>query len=272
MRWACALSLFLNLLHLLTSLKIAAFNIKSFGVTKAQNSAVMGHIREIVWRYDIILIQEVRDTYGEAINTLMNVVNSAPPSTYSYISSDPLGATSYKERYVFLYRDQIVSVANFYTYDNTKKDFSRQPFVVRFSSKAVDFVLIPQHTCPRKAVDEVDALFDVVADVRTRWGANQNIMLLGDFNAGCTYIKDSDWQRIRLFTDKTFHWLIGDNVDTTVSGSNCPYDRIVVTNDLMNKVVPNSAEVYNYKTVLNLNQREALDVSDHFPVEVELTG
>ena len=37
-----------------------------------------------------------------------------------------------------------------------------------------NFVLIPQHTSPDSAVEEVNALYDVVADVRTRWNANVN--------------------------------------------------------------------------------------------------
>lgn len=53
----------------------------------------------------------------------------------------------------------------------------------------------------------------------------QDIMLLGDFNAGCKYVSGSDWQQIRLFTDKSFHWLIPDEADTTVTHTNCPYDR-----------------------------------------------
>lgn len=53
----------------------------------------------------------------------------------------------------------------------------------------------------------------------------QDIVLLGDFNAGCSYVSGSDWQQIRIFTDKTFHWLITDAADTTVSQTVCPYDR-----------------------------------------------
>lgn len=41
---------------------------------------------------------------------------------------------------------------------------------VPFSSVAVrDFTLIPQHTSPESAVRELNALYDVVADVRARW-------------------------------------------------------------------------------------------------------
>lgn len=35
-----------------------------------------------------------------------------------------------------------------------------------------NFVLIPQHTSPDSAVKEVNALYDVVADVRSRWNTN----------------------------------------------------------------------------------------------------
>lgn len=49
------------------------------------------------------------------------------------------------------------------------------------------FALIPQHTSPDSAVKEVDALYDVVADVRNRWGINVNpfIHSLHSFTVKC---------------------------------------------------------------------------------------
>lgn len=232
---------------------------------------------QIVHRYDIILIQEVRDSDLSATRKLMEHVNKGSPRfRYNHIVSEPLGLNSYKERYLFLYREQTVSVAKNYIYNEPcgADTFSREPFVVMFSSKHTaieNFVLMPQHTSPDKAVEEVNALYDVVADVRTRWNTN-DIVLLGDFNAGCSYISNSDWVKIRLFTDKSFHWLITDEADSTVSHTNCPYDRIVVTDDMIRGVVLGSAEVYNYMMDLNLSLSLALAVSDHFPVEVRLTG
>uniref|UniRef100_A0A669CAA8 Deoxyribonuclease n=1 Tax=Oreochromis niloticus TaxID=8128 RepID=A0A669CAA8_ORENI len=272
MHLVCTLGLFLTLLHLSNSLLLGAFNIKSFGDTKASNATLMNIITKIVKRYDVILIQEVRDSDLSATQTLMDYVNEDSPQ-YKYIVSEPLGANKYKERYLFLYREALVSVAKSYTYDDVQHNFSRKPFVVMFSSKNTavkDFTLIPQHTCPGSAVKELNALYDVVLDVRTRWNTN-DIVLLGDFNAGCSYVSGSDWQQIRIFTDKTFHWLITDAAVTTVSQTVCPYDRIVVTTDMMRGVVQNSAEVYNYMTDLNLIQKLALAVSDHFPVEVKLS-
>uniref|UniRef100_A0A3P8PAB5 Deoxyribonuclease-1 n=1 Tax=Astatotilapia calliptera TaxID=8154 RepID=A0A3P8PAB5_ASTCA len=257
---------------------LVAFNIKSFGDTKASNTTLMNIITKIVQRYDVILIQEVRDSDLSATQKLMEYVNKDSPQ-YKYIVSEPLGASTYKERYLFLYREALVSVAKSYTYDDGPEEtgqdaFSREPFVVMFSSKHTavrDFTLIPQHTSPESAVRELNALYDVVADVRARWN-NDDIVLLGDFNAGCSYVSGSDWQQIRIFTDKTFHWLITDAADTTVSQTVCPYDRIVVTADMMRGVVKDSAKVYNYMTDLNLKQDLALAVSDHFPVEVKLSG
>lgn len=280
MRLVCAAGLFLALLHLSNSLLLGAFNIKALGDKKVSNSTVMDIISTIIHRYDVVLIQEVRDNDLSATKKLMEHINKgSSPFRYSHVVSEPLGRSSYKERYLFLYREDRVSVVKNYTYDDgcepcETDTFMREPFVVMFSSKHTagrNFVLIPQHTSPDLAVKEVDALYDVAADVRKRWSTN-DIILLGDFNAGCDYIAGSDWQQIRLLTDRSFHWLIPNEADTTVSSTHCPYDRIVVTSDMMSEVVKDSAEVYNYMLELNLSLSLALAVSDHFPVEVKLSG
>ncbi|CAG02070.1 unnamed protein product [Tetraodon nigroviridis] len=262
MRVACVLGVFLVLLQLSHPLLLGAFNIQCFGNKKASDVPVMDIISQIVHRYDIILIQEVRDSDMSATKKLMERVNRGSPAfTYSYIVSEPLGSSTYKERYLFLYREASVSVAKNYTYDDGCEPcgtdtFSREPFVVMFSSKQAavgNFVLIPQHTRPGSAVKEIDALYDVVADVYRRWNT-KDILLLGDFNAGGSYVTQYDWQCIRLFTDKSFHWLITNDVYTMVKGTPSSFDRIVVTTDMMRRVKPGSAAVYNYKTHLGLTQ------------------
>ncbi|KAJ8345076.1 hypothetical protein SKAU_G00292690 [Synaphobranchus kaupii] len=161
-------------------------------------------------------------------------------------------------------RHTTVSVANIFQYPATDT-FSREPFVVMFSypksGGSFFFALIPQHTSPHptsqratpKTFVQIDALYDVAAYIKNLW-MTDNIILLGDFNAGCTYVTTYDWQYIRLRTNQTFHWLIPDTADTTVRHKNCPYDRIVATPAMMQVVVPGSAVVYDYMTALNLNQ------------------
>lgn len=51
-------------------------------------------------------------------------------------------------------------------------------------------------------------------------------MILGDFNADGLYVSKKEMKTIRIRADKNFHWLIGDDVDTTASNKNDhTYDR-----------------------------------------------
>ncbi|XP_030645847.1 deoxyribonuclease-1-like [Chanos chanos] len=270
MKIVVAIALFLTFVEVESSLLIGAFNIQSFGDTKASNSTLLDIITKIVHRYDIVLIQEVRDSDLNATRKLMENLNKGT-TTYEYTVSEPLGPSTYKERYLFIYRAKEVSVEKSYLYGGGK--FTRQPFIVMFSSTSTvvrNFVLVPQHTRPQNAVEEIDALYDVVADIRSKWKTNDTL-LMGDLNAGCTYVRNSDWSKIRLFTDKSFHWLIPNTAITTVSPTTaCPYDRIVSTNYMMRGVASGSAKVFDFQRHLGLSQELALAVSDHFPVEVRL--
>jgi len=50
-------------------------------------------------------------------------------------------------------------------------------------------------------------------------------ILLGDFNAGCSYVVQGEFEQIRLYNQSRFHWLISDHADTTTKTTSCPYDR-----------------------------------------------
>ncbi|XP_058627225.1 deoxyribonuclease-1 isoform X1 [Onychostoma macrolepis] len=261
MKIITAIGLLLVSVHLGCSFLIGAFNIKAFGDSKASNATLLDIITKVVHRYDIVLIQEVRDSDLSATNKLMQSVNGgASPYVYQYIVSEPLGRSTYKERYLFIYRRQTVSAAKSFQYDDGCEScgtdtFNREPFVVMFSSNTAvrEFALIPQHTSPEVAVKEIDALHDVVLDTRKRLNTN-NIMLLGDFNAGCSYVSNSDWSKIRLRTDQSYTWLIPDSADTTVTHTNCPYDRIVATPDMMKGVSAGSARVFDFMQAHGLSQ------------------
>ncbi|NWI62970.1 DNSL2 protein, partial [Todus mexicanus] len=257
------------------TLHVGAFNIQSFGDTKMSNEGVANVIVGILRRYDVVLVQEVRDSDLSAVTQLMEQLNSVSTSTYDYEISGPLGRENYKEMYLFIYRTDVVSVVDTYQYDDPQDVFSREPFILRVSApstKVKEFVLVPLHSAPHDAVAEIDALYDVYLDIVNKWGTD-NIMFLGDFNADCNYVQRSDWSTIRLRTSDIFKWLLPDDADTTVGKSDCAYDRIVVCGaKLKRSIVPNSAAVYNFQHAFRMEQEEALAVSDHYPVEVKLTA
>ncbi|XP_061848837.1 deoxyribonuclease-1-like 2 [Colius striatus] len=257
------------------TLRVGAFNIQAFGDSKMSNEEVAGVIVSILRRYDVVLVQEVRDSDLSAVTRLMEQLNSVSTSPYDYEISGPLGRENYKEMYLFIYRTDVVSVLDTYQYEDPQDVFSREPFILRVSAphtKVQEFVLVPLHSAPHDAVAEIDALYDVYLAIVSKWGTD-NIMFLGDFNADCAYVQPSDWPSVRLRTSDIFRWLLPDGSDTTVGRSDCAYDRIVVCGSkLKRSIVPNSAAVYNFQRALRLGQEEALAVSDHYPVEVKLTA
>ncbi|XP_036870301.1 deoxyribonuclease-1 isoform X6 [Manis javanica] len=277
-RLAGALLSLASLLQVALALRIAAFNIRTFGEAKMSNATLSNYIVQIVNRYDIALIQEVRDSHLTAVGSLLDKLNQDDPNTFHYVVSEPLGRGTYKERYLFLFRPHQVSVPDSYQYDDGcepcgNDTFSREPAVIRVHSPLTevrDFAIVPLHAAPSDAVAEIDALYDVYLDVQQRWGL-EDIMLMGDFNAGCSYVSPSSWPSIRLRTSPAFQWLIPDTADTTVTSTHCAYDRIVVAGTLLQRaVVPGSAAPFDFQAAFGLSNETAQAVSDHYPVEVRL--
>ncbi|XP_018413466.1 PREDICTED: deoxyribonuclease gamma-like [Nanorana parkeri] len=260
-------------------IKIASFNVRRFGLKKCTDCNVFPILTKIILRYDIIVLLEVFDSKEKAAKKLVEQLNSTGEkgASYQYIISQPLGRSDYKEQYLFLYREDLVRVKEQYQYADMQPGdedvFAREPFIIRFESKETaveDFVLLPIHTTPKDSVREIDELYDVYLDVKEKWGTT-NIMILGDFNADGSYVSGKKMKTIRLRSDKSFHWLITDDKDTTASNTtDHSYDRIVVHEDLIQHIVPDSAKPFNFQDEYKLTDEEALAVSDHYPVEVEL--
>lgn len=270
------------LLNAAYSLKICAFNVQSFGEAKAHNKKVMGILLKILSRCDLSLIQEVRDSKGKAMQALVKDLNRYDKSnSYSYLQSERLGRKTYKEQYVYIYRDNMLKVKEHYQYPKLERDgtnetdvFSREPFIVRFHSPTTlikDLVLVGQHTSPKTAMKEIDELYTVFKGIYKKW-KTENVMILGDLNAACNYVTVKGWRSVRLRSDPRFQWLIADDQDTTVrEKTHCAYDRIIVHGrEIISSIVPGSAQPFNFKENFYLTEEEALEVSDHFPVEVEL--
>ncbi|KAF5918456.1 deoxyribonuclease-1 [Diceros bicornis minor] len=267
-----------GLLQVALSLKIAAFNIQTFGENKMSNATLSNYIVQILNRYDIALIQEVRDSYLTAVGKLLDILNQDEPNTYHFVVSEPLGRSSYKERYLFVFRPDQLSLLDSYQYDDGcepcgNDTFSREPAIVKFFSpftQVKEFAIVPLHAAPSDAVAEIDSLYDVYLDVQQKWNM-EDIMLMGDFNAGCSYVTPSQWPSIRLRTNPAFQWLIPDTADTTVKSTHCAYDRIVVAGTLLqNAVVSDSAAPFDFQAAYDLSDQTAEAISDHYPVEVTL--
>ncbi|XP_037336662.2 deoxyribonuclease gamma-like isoform X2 [Pungitius pungitius] len=253
--------------------KICAYNAERFDNAKASDFRLLHTLNRIVSRCDICLLQDVVDS--GAIETLLESLNrESDRYGYQSVSSESLGnSPDDMQKYVFIYREQNVNVTGQYQYQN-KSAFLRPPFAVQFQSEKTaigSFVLVPLHSDALQAIQEIDRLYDVFEEVTKRWN-NNNVMFLGDFHASCAYVTRADKRNIRLITNSSFTWLIGDKADSTISSdTNCAFDRIVVHGEPFLKTIsPFSAQVFDYVRSFKLPKREALQVGNHLPVEVRL--
>ena len=260
-------------------LHVAAFNIKVFGATKASKSDVMSVLANITQRYDVMLVQEIRDINMLAIYQLLDLVNSNLPDgdMYDISLSERTGRSSSKEQYCFFYRPSRVTVVSTHQFNDTENDyFEREPYSVLFQYNCTEsvcdrFWLQAIHTKPTAAVSEIDSLYLYsFPDASTVFNTTRG-MVLGDLNGDCSYVSDTAGLSLRFQLDSNFTFLLtkGED-DTTVSSTFCTYDNFLIHNDLKTFLIPNTVRIFNFMMLYNLTQDFALDVSDHYPIEIQL--
>jgi len=255
-----------NIPHDTETLSIASFNIQVFGKTKAGNPETMAILADIISQFDIVAIQEIRDKSGTAMQSLESAVD-AKGVDYEYIIGPRLGRTTSKEQYAYIYRTASVEpIGEPCTYPDDKDLFHREPFIAGFKSKSgnFDFILISIHTDPDEARTEIPSLDKAVTWAQANYSGEKDFIILGDLNSDCTYYQEGDTTDPLLSTN--YAWLIDDSQDTTVSKTDCTYDRIIITRDATSEDWTGKSGVYRFDTIHSLTYEQAKKVSDHYPV------
>jgi hypothetical protein len=88
----------------------------------------------------------------------------------------------------------------------------RQPFKAEFRAGVFDFILLTAHTSPSINVQELEGLEFFFREAES--GDEPDVIVLGDLNADCSYLGDSD---SISFRQPGYFWVVDDNSDTTVS-------------------------------------------------------
>lgn len=244
------------------TITIATFNIQVFGQSKMGKDDVVEVLGKIVRQYDLVAVQEIRDVSETAFPEFVNYVNSLPGPKYDYVIGERQGSTSSKEQYAFLYNTDAIAFLRDSNYTYNGSGFERLPFVAKFYAGDYDFVVVNVHTKPDNAASEVDALATVVADAETRFPSEEDFIVVGDYNADCTYMSAGELA-VSPFRAEGFVWVVGDDADTTVKSTECAYDRIVLTDA---SDYAGEWGVFNYTAEYGLNQTFSESVSDHYPV------
>ncbi|KAF2361226.1 Endonuclease/exonuclease/phosphatase [Trinorchestia longiramus] len=260
--------------------RIGTWNLQRFGVAKMENEDVVRVIVQVMSLYDLMVMQEVTDASGTAVPALLTALNQhlGGDQVYVAVESPRIGRTSYKEQYVFVYKPSRMTFLEGFQYVEKADVFQVEPFIAHFSShstgKLTEFAIIPLHAKPAKAPEELDALVDVYDEMVASLGI-ENAIILGDFNAGCSYVLQGEFDNIRLHTDPRFHWVISDHEDTTTKTTSCPYDRIVLAGPILqNSAYYKTASAFYFDEAFDMEANRTLveDISDHYPVGVMLKG
>ena len=246
-------------------LKLASWNIRIMS-NKSRTDAELMKIARTLADYDFIAIVELRD---EAVLKRTQRILSQTGTAYDYQFSHAVGR-GVKERCAFLYKKERVSVIRpGELYPDTadgKDDFIRDPYWATFRAGEFDFSVIAVHViwgeriAQRKA--EVKALADVYKYVQTANGAEEDVLLVGDFNRNPT---DADaYSRIMAISSMTR--LFNFPQKSHIRDSSL-YDNIFFQKDAVKEYLNRSGIDRFDETDFGNNDKAAnLAVSDHRPI------
>ena len=171
-----------------SELKLAAWNIRILS-DNSRDDAELQKIAQTLIGYDFIAITELRD---EKVLKRLQKILSESGAEYGYLMSEPVGreGSSHKERYAFLYYKGLVSVVTdgklYPDAMDGEDDFVRDPYWATFRAGKFDFSVIAVHVVWGDSVakrrSEVMELAEVYSYVQKANGAEDDILLVGDFN------------------------------------------------------------------------------------------
>jgi deoxyribonuclease-1-like protein len=239
---------------------IATFNIQVFGKSKRSRPAVMEVLADIADEFDIMAVQEVRDVSGETPQVYLDAMNAHGDESHEMVVGPRLGRSRSKEQYIFYYDTNVVDIVGEpWTYPDPGDIFEREPLLARFRVGDFDFVLANIHVKPNDALAEIDAL-DAVHEWAVAQYGDDDVVILGDFNADCSYFKERT-QRDVL----DMNWITPAGLDTTVKDTDCTYDHFVVS-DSLRASATQPPDTYRFDMAYGLGRKAATEVSDHYPV------
>lgn len=292
-----------------SSILVASWNVQNFGTSKAAKTSVMDLLSKVIMRYDVFFMQEVSTIGGGAgscgansiveICTLLNRLNSddrAGAGTYAQVTSANSGVGGTAEKYSVFYRLSSISIAEtgLATSGGSEGTYTRPPFYARVKTSSVDFYVLSIHTNPTNATQEIQ---DLPYAANARYTTDPDVMIVGDFNSDGSYFTEATgWATFdaRFVPATAYTRAIADTIDTTIAqGNTYTYDRIVLSPSLATKMQASSAAPHyfdglgtgatctsgDYTSLMNAIitaglattcNGAALEVSDHYPVQVQI--
>ena len=250
------------------TIKVSAFNIQVFGQSKLASPRVMEILAQIVRKFDVVAIQEIRSRKQNVIPQFVDLINSTG-RTYDYLIGPRIGNSSSKEQYAFVFDRQTIETDRRFVYTVTDPDnlLHREPLVGWFRTRGPDpndaftFTLVNIHTDPDIVEEELSVMDDVFRVVRDDGRNEDDVIILGDFTADDQHFGE-------LGQIPGIAWAISDTKTNTRRTKQ--YDNLVFHGRMTKEFVGRSG-VVDFVHEFELSADDALKVSDHLPVWAEFS-
>jgi endonuclease/exonuclease/phosphatase family metal-dependent hydrolase len=245
------------------SILVASFNIQVFGEAKLAKPQVVDVLTRVVRRFDVVAVQEVRAKSDSVVPTFVNAIN-ADGSRYQYVIGPRLGRTASKEQYTFIYDSTRIEIdpSSVATLPNPGDKLHRPPLRARFRVRTnppeagFSFWLVDIHTDPDEVPQEVDALADAFVSMRSVIPDEDDVILLGDLNAG-----PPQFGRIKQIPG--INWAVSGT--TTNTRRSKTYDNLIFDRTVTTEYTGRWG-VLDLQQTFGIPLEKALEVSDHNPV------
>ncbi len=246
-------------------LAIGTFNIEIFGQKKMSKPRVVDVLVDIARQFDVLAIQELREKEQTVIPAFLELINSNGSMYAAYVGPRQ-GYTSSKEQYVYIYdTSRVEMIPEPYIVPDPHGLLHRPPMVASFRAinsqmhQAFTFTLLNVHTDYDVVDDELEALPGAIEYVRAMNPAEDDIIMLGDFNASPRNLGG-----LANVRDYSTHAILSPDVATNTRGTH-HYDNILIDQYRSSEFTGDSG-VIDLMGAYGLTMEEAMEVSDHLPV------
>jgi hypothetical protein len=256
------------------TIRIASFDVESFGLAKLGKPATMKSLCEVLRRFDLTAIQEIRSPRDDIMPRLIEQLN-APGAAgtasrhFDYVIGPRRGHGSGKEQLAFVFDSATIEVdrTSVYTVDDPGHRLSHEPLVAAFRAHnapigdAFTFTLVNVHVELGSPASEQEALADTYRAVRDDGRGEDDIIMLGN-----------------LSTDDRHLGLLGQlpniacaltGVATNTRGTKM-YDNLLFNRQATVEFT-GRAGILDVPRELNLPMSQALELSDHLPIWAEFS-
>ncbi len=262
------------------NLILGTWNIREFGNSKYEGRMTesLYYIAEIISRFDLIAIQEVRDNLAD-FNSVHKILGNDWGTFISLVTD---GVSGNKERMAFLYDKRTVSFKNIAGQiilpgENYENAFARAPYMIRFQSGWLKFDICTTHiyygkaskTSPeyKRRVQEISDLGSFLKKNYVEKERSNNLFILGDFN-----IEDNKSPTYDAAISSGFT-IPNAILKNKLPGSNVSQDKIydqILYYNKYNDVTFKNAGIFNfYKTVFKDLKTYSARVNKHVKKPIE---